>query len=191
VQAVARTYYLTRDNSDGSRSQAWAGGGWIAYRSGLIADHFGVHGALYTSQSLLAPPDEGGTKLLNPEQEQISVLGQAYAFGQLGDQELRGGRTLIDTPLINPQDSRMVPNTFESVMATTLPSKSREYDYSVGCIRTFKLRHQAELHRHAAGLLRQCPRESGRSESGLQSRLCVRQVWAVWTGVRRLVAGTR
>ena len=140
VQAVARTYYLTRDNSDGSRSQALAGGGWIAYRSGLIADHFGIHGALYTSQPLFAPPDEGGTKLLNPQQEQISVLGQAYAFAQFGDQELRGGRTLIDTPLINPQDNRMVPNTFESVMATTLPNKSREYDYSLGYIWTIKQR---------------------------------------------------
>ena len=121
VQVVARSYYLNRDNSDGSRSQAWTGGGWIAYRSGLIADHFGIHGALYTSQPLFADPNEGGTKLLNPQQEQLSMLGQAYGFAQFGDQELRGGRTLIDTPLINPQDNRMVPNSFESVMATTLP----------------------------------------------------------------------
>jgi hypothetical protein len=140
VQVVARSYYLTRDNSDGSRSQAATLGGWIAYRSGLIADHFGIHGALYTSQPLFAPFDEGGTKLLTPQQEQISVLGQAYGFAQFGDQELRGGRTLIDTPLINPQDNRMVPNTFESVMATTLPSKSRDYDYSVGYIWTIKQR---------------------------------------------------
>ena len=140
VQVVARSYYLTRDNSDGSRSQAATLGGWIAYRSGLIADHFGIHGAVYTSQPLFAPFDEPGTKLLNPQQEQISVLGQAYGFAQFGDQELRGGRTLIDTPLINPQDNRMVPNTFESVMATTLPNKSRDYDYSVGYIWTIKQR---------------------------------------------------
>jgi outer membrane porin, OprD family len=140
VQVVARTYYLTRDNSDGSRSQAATLGGWIAYRSGLIADHFGIHGAVYTSQPLFAPFDEPGTKLLNPQQDQITVLGQAYGFAQFGDQELRGGRTLIDTPLINPQDNRMVPNTFESVMATTLPNRSRDYDYSVGYIWTIKQR---------------------------------------------------
>jgi hypothetical protein len=29
LQFVARTYYLTRDNFDGSKSQAWSGGGWI------------------------------------------------------------------------------------------------------------------------------------------------------------------
>src|SRR5262245_1000888 len=55
LQFVARTYYLTRDNFDGSRSQAWAGGGWIAFRSGLIGDLFGVHAAYYTSQPLFAP----------------------------------------------------------------------------------------------------------------------------------------
>ena len=36
VQVVARTYYFARDNSDGSKSQAWAAGGWLAFRSGLI-----------------------------------------------------------------------------------------------------------------------------------------------------------
>ena len=62
VQYVARTYYLTRDNFDGSKSQAWAAGGWLAFRSGLIADMFGLQIAGYTSQPIFAPPDEGGTK---------------------------------------------------------------------------------------------------------------------------------
>ena len=50
VQVVARTYDLTRDNFDGTRTQGWAAGGWLAYRSGLIADTFGVHAAFYTSR---------------------------------------------------------------------------------------------------------------------------------------------
>ena len=112
LQYVARTYYLTRDNSDGSKSQAWAAGGWLAFRSGLIGDVFGVHLAGYTSQPIFAPPDEGGTRLLAPGQNSIGVLGQVYGRVQIGDQEIRGGRQLVDTPLINPQDNRMVPNTF-------------------------------------------------------------------------------
>jgi hypothetical protein len=52
LQFVAHTYYLTRDNFDGSKSQAWTAGGWIAYRSGLIGDLFGVHTAFYTSMLL-------------------------------------------------------------------------------------------------------------------------------------------
>ena len=102
LQFVARTYYLTRDNFDGSKSQAWAGGGWLAFRSGLIGDVFGVHLAGYTSQPIFAPADEGGTKLLAPPQNSIGVLGQAYGRVQLGDQEIRGGRQLVDTPAHQP-----------------------------------------------------------------------------------------
>ena len=140
LQIVARSYYLTRDNSNGSTSQAWTGGGWIAYRSGLIANIFGVHAALYTSQPFFAPGDEGGTKLLTPDQNPLNSLGQAYARAQIYDQEFRYGRQLVDTPLINPQDNRMVPNTFEGLTLVTLPDKDRSYDYAVGYLMEVKQR---------------------------------------------------
>ena len=140
LQFVARTYYLTRDNFNGSKSQAWAGGGWLAFRSGLIGDMFGVHVAGYTSQPIFAPLDEGGTRLLAPPQNSIGVLGQIYGRVQLGDQEIRGGRQLVDTPLINPDDNRMVPNTFEGATLVSLPDKDRNYDYSVGYLWTIKQR---------------------------------------------------
>ena len=139
-QVVARTYYLTRDNSDGTKSQAWTAGGWIAYRSGLIGDIFGVHAAVYTSEKLFAPDDEPGTKLLTPDNQPLNMLGQAYARVQMLDQELRVGRQLIDTPLINPQDNRMVPNTFEGAVVATLPDKERQYDYSAGYLTAVKQR---------------------------------------------------
>jgi hypothetical protein len=140
VQFVARTYYLTRDNFDGSKSQAWAAGGWAAFRSGLIGDVFGVHVAAYTSQPIFAPFGEGGTRLLAPPQNSIGVLGQIYGRIQVGDQEFRGGRQLVDTPLINPQDNRMVPNTFEAATVVSLPDKDRKYDYAVGYIWNMKQR---------------------------------------------------
>lgn len=140
VQIVGRTYDLTRDNATGSRSQAWAAGGWLLYRSGLIADLFGVQGAFYTSQKLLGPSDEGGTKLLTADQKPLNALGQAYVRLQAGDQEFRGGRQLVDTPLINPQDSRMVPNTFEGVTLDTLPDRERSYDYAIGYLTAIKQR---------------------------------------------------
>ncbi len=139
-QVVARTYYMNRDNFDGTRSQAWAGGGWLAYRSGLLGNFFGVHAAVYTSQRIYGPFDESGTKLLNPEQEPLNVLGQAYARFAVLDQEVRAGRQLVDTPLINPQDNRMVPNTFEGAQLTSLPDKNRIYDYSVGYLWNIKQR---------------------------------------------------
>jgi hypothetical protein len=140
MQVVARSYYLTRDNFDGSKSQAWAGGGWLAYRSGLIADIFGVHAAVYTSQPIYAPLDQGGTRLLNPEQEQLTMLGQAYGRVKIFDQEIRGGRQLVDTPLMNPQDNRMVPTTFEGAQLVTLPDPKRSYDYAVGYMWNVKQR---------------------------------------------------
>jgi outer membrane porin, OprD family len=115
-------------------------GGWLAFRSGLIGDVFGVHVAGYTSQPIFAPLDEGGTKLLAPPQNSIGVLGQVYGRIQIGDQEIRGGRQLVDTPLINPFDVRMVPNTFEGATLVSLPDKDRNYDYSVGYLWTIKQR---------------------------------------------------
>jgi outer membrane porin, OprD family len=139
-QAVGRTYDLTRDNSNGTKTQGWAAGGWLAYRSGLIDDVFGIQAAFYTSQPLVAPSDETGSKLLTSNQRALNVFGQAYARAQISDQEFRGGRQLVDTPLINPQDSRMVPNTFEGVTLDTLPDKERDYDYAVGYLTTIKSR---------------------------------------------------
>ena len=140
MQFVARTYYLGRDNFDGSKSQAWAAGGWIAFRSGLIGDLFGVHAAYYTSQKLFGPLDEDGTKLLAPGQNSLGMLGQIYGRVQIIDQEIRGGRQLVDTPLINPQDNRMVPNTFEGATLVSLPDKDRNYDYALGYLWTVKQR---------------------------------------------------
>ena len=140
VQVVARTFYLTRDNLAGSTSQAWSGGGWLAYRSGLAADMFGVHAALYTSQRLFGPADEAGTLLLNPDQKPLNMLGQGYGRIKILDQEFRGGRQLVDTPLINAQDNRMVPTTFEGAVFTTLPDNKRDYDYSVGYLWNVKQR---------------------------------------------------
>jgi hypothetical protein len=140
VQFVARTYELTRENSDGSKSQALATGGWAAFRSGLIGDMFGIHVAAYTSQPVSAPLDQDGTKLLSPGQNSIAVLGQVYGRIQIGDQEIRGGRELVDTPLINPQDNRMVPNTFEGATLVSLPDAARNYDYSAGYLWTIKQR---------------------------------------------------
>ena len=139
-QFVTRTYYLTRNNFDGSKSQALASGGWLAFRSGLIGDVFGMHVAYYTSQNLYGPFDEGGTKLLTPDQNSLGMLGQLYGRVQIFDQEIRGGKQLVDTPLINPQDNRMVPNTFIGTTLVTLPDKDRNYDYALGYLWDVKQR---------------------------------------------------
>jgi hypothetical protein len=56
------------------------------------------------------------------------------------DWELRAGRQLVDTPLINPHDNRRVPNTFEGITMVTLPDADRSYDYSLGYLSNIKQR---------------------------------------------------
>jgi hypothetical protein len=145
LQLVARTYYLTRDNFNGTETDSWAGGGWIAWRSGLIANMFGVHAALYTSQPIYAPSDRDNARLLAPGQNSLAMLGQLYGRVQVGDQEFRGGRQLVDTPLINAQDNRMVPNTFTGVTLVSLPDKDRKYDYAIGYLWDIKQRNSNDF----------------------------------------------
>jgi hypothetical protein len=145
LQYVARTYYLTRDNFNGTESETWAGGGWIAWRSGLIADTFGIHTALYTSQRIIGEPDEDNARLLAPGQNPLGMLGQLYGRVQIRDQEFRGGRMLVDTPLINHQDNRMVPNTFLGVQLVTLPDSDRNYDYAFGYLWDIKQRNSNDF----------------------------------------------
>jgi hypothetical protein len=141
VQVVARTYLLSKDSADGSRSEAMTGGGWIAYRSGLIGDFIGIGGAYYTSQKIFADPTANGTLLLTtPDQGPINVLGLANVRARVLDNEFVGGRELIDTPLINPRDNRMVPITYEAATLNSVPNTDRMYDYSAGYIWNAKLR---------------------------------------------------
>jgi hypothetical protein len=110
-----RTYYFYRDIEPDIKSEAWALGGWIDYKSGLWKNFLKVGLVGYTSQKLYGPEDRGGTGLLAPGQEGFSVLGQAYLDLRIIDGlNLRFYRQTFGLPYLNKQDSRMVPNTFEA-----------------------------------------------------------------------------
>lgn len=117
-----RTFYYNRDYEDGGGSEAWAGGGWLEYKSGWAADLFQIQAAVFTSQPIHAPEDKDGTRLLAPGQEAITVLGLANLRIRLIEgTELILYRQYFDLPYLNRRDSRMIPNTFE---AYTLESSS-------------------------------------------------------------------
>ena len=69
-------------------------------------------------RSSYGPDDKDGTKLLAPGQEPINVLGEAFGAVRVLGQTITGYRQLINRPFINPQDNRMVPNTFEGYTLT-------------------------------------------------------------------------
>ncbi len=135
--AQLRTYYLGAESLTGSPSAAWALGGWAGLRSPWWGDVFQVGLLGYTSQRLYGPDDKDGTKLLAPGQHPITVLGEAFAAARVFGQTLTGYRQLIDRPYINPQDNRMVPNTFE---AYTLTGSANDVSYTGGYITKVKAR---------------------------------------------------
>ena len=133
-----RTFYLESESVTGTQTAAWALGGWAGLRSPWWGDVFQFALVGYTSQKLYGPDDKDGTRLLAPGQEPIMVLGEAFAALRLFDQTLTGYRQLINRPFINPQDNRMVPNTFE---AYTLTGDAGDVAYTGGYITKIKVRN--------------------------------------------------
>ena len=109
-----RTYYFYREKFDNSKSEAWALGGALSYKSGYLFDHFAVGATFYTSQQLYGPDGRDGTLLLKPTQEGYDVFGQLYGEIKLFDGVLIDlYRKEYNTPYLNKNDNRMTPNTFE------------------------------------------------------------------------------
>jgi hypothetical protein len=109
-----RTYYFYRDKYDDSKSEAWAIGGALSYKSGWFLNHFGIGAVGYLSEPLYAPDDRDGTLLLKPGQEGYAVLGQLYGRIKLIEENyINLYRYEYNTPYINKNDTRMTPNTFE------------------------------------------------------------------------------
>lgn len=117
-----RLYYFTQrnkttgDDYDDVR-ESLAVGGYLKYETPWLADHFGAGIAGYASMPLfdeLNKRDEGGTGLLTPKNNSIFALGEAYLKGRYGESEVRLWRQRIETPFINGNDSRMLPQAFEA-----------------------------------------------------------------------------
>jgi hypothetical protein len=133
-----RSYYFdTESVTGGPKSEAWAVGGWAGVRSPWWGDLFQLGLLGYTSLKLYGPDDKDGTKLLMPGQKSFAVLGEAWGALKVFDQTLTGYRQLVNRPYINPQDNRMVPNTFE---AYTLAGAGSGVSYTGGYIAKMKTR---------------------------------------------------
>ena len=115
-----------------------ATGGSLYYRSGWLADLFSVEVEGFTSQPLYAPQDRDGTELLRPVQDGYTALGIANARLRHRGIELTGFRQYLDLPYINRSDSRMTPNTFESI---TLAKPKGDLRFSSGY--TWKIKRRA------------------------------------------------
>jgi len=135
-----RTFYFNQRSSGDAVSEAWAGGGSLAYASGWLLDTFQMGATVFTSIPLYAPADRDGTELLLPHQKGFIVPGVAY--GALRYKEyalLTGYRQLVDQTYVNQDELRsMTPNTFEGV---TLKGHAGWVDYLVGYLTRMKQRN--------------------------------------------------
>lgn len=132
-----RTYYFDAESTSGTQSQAWALGGWVGLRTPWWGDFFQAGANYYVSGKLYGPEGEGGTKLLTSNQDSLYVLGEAFGAFRYAGQTFTAYRQLVDRPFINPNDSRMIPNTFE---AYTLSGAADDVSYIGGYITKVKLR---------------------------------------------------
>jgi hypothetical protein len=123
VTGQARLYYYTQRNKSATGQEfdnikeSLALGGWLKYETPWIADHFGAGAALYGTAPVTAElnqKERSGSGLLNSDSEGYAVLGEAYLKARYADTELRVWRQRIETPFINGNDSRMLPQTFEA-----------------------------------------------------------------------------
>ncbi|MBK7791587.1 MAG: outer membrane porin, OprD family [Betaproteobacteria bacterium] len=132
-----RTYYFDSESTSGKPTEAWALGGWLGLRTPWWGDFFQAGANYYLSGKLYGPEGKGGTRLLTSDQDSIYVLGEAFAAFRFAGQKVTAYRQLIDRPFINPNDSRMIPNTFE---AYTLSGAADDVSYLGGYITKAKLR---------------------------------------------------
>lgn len=123
LKGQLRTYYFTQRNKTNSGDtfnnirESWAYGGFLKYESPWVADHVGVGVAGYMTQPFLDTfnqRDQGGTGLLTPENQGFFALGEAYVKGRYEQTEARIWRQRLETPFINSNDSRMLPQSFEA-----------------------------------------------------------------------------
>ena len=106
-----RSYYFNRENPDVTQNEAWAFGGWAAYRSGWLFDLFQIGATVYGSAPLYAPEDKDGTTLLKPGQEGYGVLGEAFAALRYKDYAVAkgyraGGLPGLHQPPGQPDDAQ-------------------------------------------------------------------------------------
>ncbi|SHK37170.1 outer membrane porin, OprD family [Maribacter aquivivus] len=118
-----RTYYMMTSNKGALKDfNALATGGKLKYQYTLL-ENLDIGAALYNATNLglqdLTIPDattgrisryeEGLFDRLDLENDSVFLLGELYAKYHLAQHSFTLGRMKINSPLINPEDGRMIP----------------------------------------------------------------------------------
>lgn len=137
-----RSMYRDRTNPPNVRNEAaWAGGGWVGLETGWLYDTLQLGAVGYTTQPFWAPPPTSdGTGLLKPGGYGFFTLGQAFVSARALGQVFTGYRQSINELEVNPNDTRMIPYTFE---AYALRGLVGPVNYFAGYVAAMKLRESS------------------------------------------------
>ncbi|MCW9067841.1 MAG: OprD family outer membrane porin, partial [Sulfurimonas sp.] len=121
VSGELRSVYAgyKQEKAGESDTYATAFGGELKYELAEL-NGFSAAAAFRISHDIGALTGEEGKQNaeLSSSDGEYTVLSEAYLNYKNGDFNFRGGRQVIDTPLADSDDIRMIPNTFEAYIAT-------------------------------------------------------------------------
>ena len=137
-----RSYYMNTFNKEELKDfTALATGGHVRYTHNFTPD-FSISGALYVSINTgiqdLKIPDETTGKLsryeeglfnrLDLDEKYLFVPGELFVRYKTKIQEVTLGRMKFISPLVNPQDGRMIPTFVQGVHYSLRPSKNAIFE---------------------------------------------------------------
>ncbi|HUH42195.1 MAG TPA: OprD family outer membrane porin [Sulfurimonas sp.] len=120
VSGQARMFYIDREyqGSAGTRTHrgSTAIGGYIKYETAEL-EGFNLGAAFYTTNKVDSRNTIDQT-LLGEDNDNYTILGEAYLQYKHGNTSFKGGRQKLSTPMLGDDDARMIPNLFEAYVLT-------------------------------------------------------------------------
>ena len=123
------------DEDDAKDSYATVLGGYLSYRSKPLWG-FGVEIKHYYTHPIFSSQNPDKTSLTTSSGEGISPLAQLYLYYQNSFMEIRAGKQQLNTPLINNDNTRLIPYSYDAITAKIHLKESTTL--SLGHVRRFR-----------------------------------------------------
>ena len=122
VSGLVRFGYVDQDNAADTDRYTTALGGILKYETpvwnGLKMGVAGYGSQKFPFATGSRFEDKSNKDFLGEDANSFVYVGEAYADYNENDLNIRIGRQLIDTPLVNTDEIRMLPNSYEAALAT-------------------------------------------------------------------------
>lgn len=120
VSGQARMFYIDREYQGSAGTKTHRGttaiGGYLKYETASLSG-FNLGAAFYTTNKIDSRNTVDQT-LLGQDNENYTMLGEAYLGYKYQNTSFKGGRQKLSTPMLGDDDARMIPNLFEAYVLT-------------------------------------------------------------------------